>query len=138
MKKSSKVKDLSGKKFGRLSVLFYVGNDKFRCATWECRCDCGNYITVSRPNLVSGNTSSCGCLQEEAIRLPYGQSSLNKLLYSYKSNAKRRSISFDLSEREFLSLVVLDCFYCGKHPTKIFEIENIQNLNSLYDIPRLA
>lgn len=34
----------------------------------------------------------------------------------YKSSAKRRCISFDLSEDEFSDLVFSNCFYCGQEP----------------------
>lgn len=57
-------KNMVGEKFGRLTVV------SFSCAKngnaqWDCLCDCGNAITVSRPNLLSGNTQSCGCLNAE-------------------------------------------------------------------------
>lgn len=32
---------------------------------WRCSCDCGNQIVVSRGNLKSGTTQSCGCLHKE-------------------------------------------------------------------------
>lgn len=59
-----KMKDLSNKKFGRLTALFpvKVNNGK---PQWLCLCDCGNYIVVSCGRLTSGNTKSCGCLQKE-------------------------------------------------------------------------
>lgn len=35
------------------------------CAMWSCLCDCGNTCVVAAPNLKSGRTNSCGCLQKE-------------------------------------------------------------------------
>ena len=35
---------------------------------WECKCDCGNLTPVSRNNLTSGHTLSCGCLQQRMRR----------------------------------------------------------------------
>lgn len=58
---TTNISDLSGNKFGMLTVLSkdHKGND--RKWYYKCQCDCGN-ITVVRSNaLTSGNTQSCGC-----------------------------------------------------------------------------
>lgn len=49
-------KDITGKKFGFLTVIKNEGNAK-----WSCLCDCGNYTVVSGYALKCGNTASCGC-----------------------------------------------------------------------------
>lgn len=54
--------DLLGKKFGRLTVISYDGNDKYQHRLWKCQCECGNYVTVSTARLNSGHTKSCGCI----------------------------------------------------------------------------
>lgn len=54
-----------GEKFGRLTVLEYVGNDKRRNSQFLCQCDCGNKVVVGYGKLSSGWTRSCGCLQKE-------------------------------------------------------------------------
>ncbi len=46
-----------GDRYGRLVVLELTENG--RCI---CQCDCGNKAEILRRNLVTGNTSSCGCL----------------------------------------------------------------------------
>lgn len=60
--------NLAGLKFGRLSVIEYMGPNKFRAATWLCRCDCGTDTVVTAGQLKSGGTRSCGCLQREKAR----------------------------------------------------------------------
>lgn len=60
-------KDLSGKRFGRLTVLRETGQIKSSYVVWECRCDCGNIKFVPSCNLISGNTKSCGCLAENDL-----------------------------------------------------------------------
>ena len=54
-------KNMVGDRFVRLTVVSFAGA-KSGNAQWNCLCDCGNGVTVSRPNLLSGNTQSCGCL----------------------------------------------------------------------------
>lgn len=60
-----KLVDLSGKVFGRLTVIKENGRSRKRCVLWECKCDCGNTKTVSSEFLNSGETQSCGCLLNE-------------------------------------------------------------------------
>lgn len=69
--------DLTGKRFGRLTVLCETGQQSGNAAgktertreksshLWRCRCDCGNEIDVPESGLVYGNCKSCGCLKKE-------------------------------------------------------------------------
>lgn len=59
------VKKLAGRKFGRLTVLRYIGVDAKHHALWECRCDCGGMKTAATGNLQRGSVMSCGCLERE-------------------------------------------------------------------------
>ena len=62
--------DMSGQRFGRLTVLGPEELDRPRTngqrMGWKCRCDCGNIITAARKDLLSGKLLSCGCLLSEA------------------------------------------------------------------------
>lgn len=57
--------DLTGLKFGKLTVIGYAGVIKER-SHWFCICDCGNQRSVSGKNLKSNNSKSCGCSQRES------------------------------------------------------------------------
>jgi hypothetical protein len=59
------IKDIAGQRFGRLVAIEFAGLDNHGKAKWRCRCDCGSSCVVSRGNLLSGATQSCGCLQRE-------------------------------------------------------------------------
>lgn len=55
-----------GKRFGRLVVIDLDHVDEFRHSTWwRCKCDCGNFTTVYRGGLTSGDIISCGCYRSE-------------------------------------------------------------------------
>ena len=58
-------KDLTGQRFGRLTVLHRVENDKSGKARWSCQCDCGNTMTENSGNLNSKHSVSCGCFRNE-------------------------------------------------------------------------
>lgn len=62
-----KFKDLTGMRFGRLTVIKCVGKNKQGNYMWLCECDCGNSCTVVGSNFSRKNrpTKSCGCLAKE-------------------------------------------------------------------------
>lgn len=64
--------DIIGKKFGRLTVIDRINNHTLPSGQtkvmYRCACDCGNDIIVSATHLMSGHTTSCGCLQVEIVR----------------------------------------------------------------------
>jgi hypothetical protein len=63
-----KIIDILGQKFGKLTVLSFEGLKNRRNAKWMCKCDCGNYKSVSGSDLRSGNTISCGCFAIQRIK----------------------------------------------------------------------
>jgi hypothetical protein len=63
----SKIKYLTGRKFGRLTVIEIGKQNKSKNYTWKCKCNCGNVAVVSSSNLVRNHTTSCGCLFKEQI-----------------------------------------------------------------------
>lgn len=52
--------DLTGKRFGRLTAIKPVDISKNGTLVWECKCDCGNHVSVITSSLNYGNTKSCG------------------------------------------------------------------------------
>jgi hypothetical protein len=57
--------DLTGQKFGRLTVQELSGRDNYRQIMWNCACDCGNTKRIKGSSLRSGATKSCGCYNRE-------------------------------------------------------------------------
>lgn len=64
--KPTNIKDLTGQKFGRLTVI-KRDEQKTDRVYWLCQCDCGNpnLVSIRSSNLTSGDTKSCGCLKKE-------------------------------------------------------------------------
>lgn len=62
----SKLKDLTGQRFGTLAVLHRVEGAK--PVKWHCRCDCGKEVDVLSSNLIQGCTTSCGCKRADTRR----------------------------------------------------------------------
>ena len=63
--------DLTGQRFGRLTVLYQdmEKSSKSGRIYWVCRCDCGTVKSISSYGLRSGRTKSCGCLSRELSAL---------------------------------------------------------------------
>lgn len=61
--------DLSGKRFGKLTVLFraedyIVPSTRKHKVMWHCLCDCGNECNV-RASWLKNGTQSCGCIVKQ-------------------------------------------------------------------------
>lgn len=59
--------DLTGKRFGKLTVLERAPKQHYKGVHWICQCECGNTAIVSSSDLKSGSTNSCGCLRKERM-----------------------------------------------------------------------
>lgn len=63
------IKDIKGKRFGRLLVKELSHIDKHKKAHWVCICDCGEETVVLASNLRTGRTTSCGCYRKEIEKI---------------------------------------------------------------------
>lgn len=60
-----KINDLTGKRFGRLTVIERVQNNQSNKVMWRCLCDCGKETIAIGSRIYTGKTKSCGCLTTE-------------------------------------------------------------------------
>lgn len=117
--------DLSGRVFGRLTVLrragthFSAGGHGF--PTWVCACECGNEHVVSGASLRSGNTVSCGCYGHNAK--VKSTAPVQQMFTRYKRQARNRNLEFSLSFDEFSSLILKPCHYCGADPRVLKSVD---------------
>lgn len=130
----SKKLNLVNKKFNRLEVLAYNGT-KNQHSIWKCKCDCGSIIIVKGIHLKSGHSKSCGCLEKELLikrnSLDYGLASKRYLYGTYKRNARKRNLCFELNFDDFIKLTSANCFYCGVAPKN--KIKRSINTNGEYN-----
>lgn len=69
--------DMTGMRFGKLTVIELVSIEKY--TLWHCRCDCGIEKDIYQHNLTSGNIISCGCEKRRRAKL-----NSEKYLHIYK------------------------------------------------------
>jgi hypothetical protein len=81
-----------GERNGRLVAVKLVGQNPWKAALWQFRCDCGNRDYVTRPDQVRrGIILSCGCYRNERMgeqarsRATHGHSRNGKLTSEYNS-----------------------------------------------------
>jgi len=61
---SKKIKDITGQKFGRLTVVSF-SHVKNETAYWKCSCSCGRASVTQGSALRNGHTKSCGCWHKD-------------------------------------------------------------------------
>lgn len=89
----NKLKDLTGKEFGRLKVIErapdYINKKGEKEVQWLCQCNCENHtiLPVRAHSLLNGHTKSCGCLQREKATKHGGK---NTRLYGIWIGMRRR------------------------------------------------
>lgn len=63
-----RLNDLTGKRFGRLTVIQRGEALGRKGVYWLCLCDCGNKCTILGNALVTSHTTSCGCYSKEVSK----------------------------------------------------------------------
>lgn len=132
---------LVNKRFGNLTVISFEGYGLSCGPQWRCKCDCGNEIVVYSKNLNRGVTTHCGCKSKENIsksmRGEFGISIRNSIISSYKSNAKKKNLDFELSNDEVIRLIESDCYFCGREPSNVTNKKNLYGYYKHNGIDRL-
>jgi len=138
-----KKQELSGQRFGRLTVINQADNKSGRVC-WNCKCECGNTKIISAKTLLNGGTQSCGCLRQQMIaqkNTKHGKSIRGQVTPEYLTwceiikrtenpsclgfkNYGGRGISMCQEWRESFETFLNDM---GKKPTPLHSIERINN-----------
>ena len=100
-----KVIDMTGMRFGRLTVLELVpkSNDKARFK-WLCRCDCGTVKAIDGSKLRNGSTVSCGCYHREVnstkLRVYHKRRKVVKAVVARREDQRKRQLEYNAKARE--------------------------------------
>ena len=114
----SKVLNLAGFKFGRLTVLSRAEDTRNGTPRWNCRCDCGNFTSRDRRALVAPSTvePSCGCAHAVRVIHPPEERLHFYRYQTYLVGAKKRGYEWGLSFEQFIDITTKPCTYCGAPP----------------------
>ena len=127
-----KFKDLTGQKFGKLTVIKrvedYVSPKGYKSAQYLCKCECGNpnELIVRASALRSGLTKSCGCYSKEnskTIHKKYNTYDLSGEFGIGYTN-KGEPFYFDLEDYDKIKE------YCWRINNNGYVITSINDINS--------
>jgi len=143
-----KYTDLTGQRFGRLTVIRLIPIEERTWANrekaYECLCDCGNKTIVRQRNLLSTRmTRSCGCLRKvDAFIKTNGVKGLTEeWILKFKDFDKfliihrllRTNISMlDIPKEKYMDY--MEYFYYQNQFNKVFNFwKKEEKLNTFYD-----
>lgn len=92
--------DLTGQRFGKLTVIQEAGHKNGRSIAWLCHCDCGNDKIIDGHSLRIGSTKSCGCTKS------FGEEKIIKIL-------TENNIKFE-TEKSFKNCIYKDTNFKAK------------------------
>jgi hypothetical protein len=107
----SKPLELSGQRFGKLTVLCRELNNAKGRTRWRCACDCGGEIVASGSNLQQGFTAACGCVRRT-------KAATNARARNFKHGAAARS--GQTSEYVSWSSMWARCTYPCVHSSELY------------------
>lgn len=113
----SKLIDITGQKFGKLTVIKRAENTKLGESRWVCKCECGNEKIIEGRKLRTAHTQSCGCIHKEYARRHIYEISKKYNTYDLSGEygigytSKGEQFYFDLEDYEKIKEV---CWYFTK------------------------
>lgn len=130
--------DLTGKKYGKLTVIKMniekrneaLDNHKYHGTYWDCLCDCGNMTTVKSNHLKGGKIVSCGCYQKDLAKniIPKLNWKTNEIINSEENILIKSSNSNDyfIIDIEDYEKVKNYC-WCNSHGYAVASIRGEKN-----------
>lgn len=109
VKRKSKY-DITGGRFGKLTVLNLDSYAKGQKTKWLCQCDCGKQKVVRNDCLKKGSTQSCGCIQTLKGKENPAWKGIGDISGSFwcaiKGGAKDRNIEFSITIKYLWDLYI--------------------------------
>jgi len=107
----SRLINLVGKKFDRLTVIKRTGSAPNKDTIWLCHCSCGTYKNVCGSKLRGVRTRSCGCLRKDKPNYKtHGMSRTST--YECWCNMKRRC--YDQSNKSYKNYGARGIYVCKR------------------------
>lgn len=118
-------KDISNQRFGKLVAIQPTEKRNSHGIIWLCKCDCGRYHETDTNSLLSGNTSSCGC-----INYSIGEKNIENILVKNNILFKSQYTNKELNKKKF-DFAILDD---SGNPIRFIEFDGQQHYNDLSGI----
>ncbi len=107
----NKQRDITEKKFGKLTALSFEYRDDKHRHFWKFRCDCGNEIVLRKSSVISGNTSQCRecSLKERKIKAITHGMSKTRLYREWSGMLQRCELATSTSYERYGALGISVC-----------------------------
>lgn len=107
----NKQRDITEKKFGKLTALSFEYRDDKHRHFWKFRCDCGNEIVLRKSSVTSGNTSQCRecSLKERKIKATTHGMSKTRLYREWSGMLQRCELATSTSYERYGALGISVC-----------------------------
>ncbi|MBQ0014704.1 MAG: hypothetical protein KBS82_05200 [Oscillospiraceae bacterium] len=120
--------DLTGRRFGKLSVIEYAGSKNGR-AVWRCMCDCGNIVDVYSSYLQTGDTKSCGCI------MSYREVMIEEYLKEHNILYEKQYTFPDLRGKKYPLRFDFAIFNSDKSLRCLVEYQGEQHFDNIFGLP---
>lgn len=134
------MKDITGNRYGMLTVIGRSVKNRFGEQLWLCTCDCGKERDMRKHRLVSGQSTSCGCdifKRKSALKKTHGRTDspeykawismkarcLNETDQSYPSYGGRGITVCEIWKKDFQAFIG----HVGNRPFPEAQIDRINN-----------
>lgn len=74
---------------------------------------------------------------KEPKSLPEGVAARNQVISKYRTGARARELDWDLTKEQCKELFQGNCHYCGKEPSRIYEVERLNGPYTYSGIDRV-
>lgn len=81
--------DLTGQKFGKLTVIEETNERRGGSVVWKCKCDCGNIHYTTSKLLRQSGSLSCGCSRKEKGLIDLTGQRFGKLIVAEKTDKRK-------------------------------------------------
>lgn len=114
------IKDRTGFRHGKLTVIKRIASNDKGQNMWMCACECGNTINIAGKRLKAKNCpKSCGCaIKAMIVQTRYDrhnprESTIKAQYGTHCANAQTRGLK-PLSRQAWENVVFCPCHYCGE------------------------
>lgn len=122
--------DLTGHKFGRLTVISKAHTNSNKQVCWNVVCSCGTYKVVTGNSMKSGGTKSCGCHKSEITKT---RNEINRKYSRVNPCCTECGASLNATNwwPSWMSMFVPVCITCGKERHVLTDTKEKQKNRSL-------
>ncbi len=107
--------DITGQKFGRLTVIEFNNKSPKGQSIWKCQCECGKYKDIRGYHLKGKKIRSCGCLKRETVNIKWnGFGNIGRWVWNkYRVSAIKKKKTFNITAEDMWNQALKQNMKCA-------------------------